>query len=262
VEIHTATGSPNTVLDVHSDAVLVRTDRSPSGQKVGIGEVQKGLDLLAVRQSVRVSVEELGHRSSFVGAVLATLPDARFTKNPTTVTLHPLTSTQVAEDVHFGESDSVTQVKVRKEQGQLRKLLAAGRELAACALCGHEYPIGFLVAAHVKKRALCSDTERRDLLHVAMLACTFGCDALYESGWITVDERGHVQTAPPGSLSGGRFRDHLENLDGFRCTAHCQESEPYFAWHRTTMFRGHATDIEDEPGQLSLPWPTNTPRPR
>ena len=35
--------------------------------------------------------------------------------------------------------------------------------------------MGFLVAAHVKKRFLCSDDERRDLRHVAVLACTFGC---------------------------------------------------------------------------------------
>jgi hypothetical protein len=129
-------------------------------------------------------------------------------------------------------------VKIRKEQVQLRNLLAENRELASCALCGHEYPMGFLVAAHVKKRSLCSDDERRDLRHVAMLACTFGCDALYEGGWITVDKDGHVQTVPLDSVPGGRIQDHLRRLAGQRCAAHSPASGPYFAWHHITIFRG------------------------
>ena len=65
------------------------------------------------------------------------------------------------------------------------------------------------MAAHVKKRAVCSDTERRDLHHVAMLACSFGCDALYESGWITVDENGYVQTSSLEIVPKGSFRNQL-----------------------------------------------------
>ena len=96
----------------------------------------------------------------------------------------------------------------------------------------------FLVAAHIKKRSVCSDDERRDLRHVAMLACSFGCDALYESGWITVDENGHVQTIPPDAAPEGKVREHLQQLTALRCTAHTHASEAYFAWHRTTIFRG------------------------
>ena len=59
----------------------------PEGQPVEIGEVQKGLDKLQMHASVRVNVDELGHRSAFVGAVLATLPGAQYTHNPATVTL-------------------------------------------------------------------------------------------------------------------------------------------------------------------------------
>jgi hypothetical protein len=49
-------------------------------------------------------------------------------------------------------------------------------------------------SAHIKKRSLCTDDERRDLRHVAMLAYSFGCDALYEAGWITVDGTGQIRT--------------------------------------------------------------------
>lgn len=74
VEILTATGRPNTVVDVQGNVARVQTERSPDGSPVEIGEVQKGLDKLAERGSVKVTVDELGHRSSFVGAVLAALP--------------------------------------------------------------------------------------------------------------------------------------------------------------------------------------------
>jgi hypothetical protein len=103
--------------------------------------------------------------------------------------------------------------------------------------------MGFLVAAHIKKRSLCSDQERRDLRHVAMLACAFGCDALYEMGWITVDHEGRVQTVALDQVPEGRIRTHVQDLAGRRCTAHDPASEVYFAWHRTTIFRGSATDV-------------------
>lgn len=241
VEVRTLTrGMANTILKLESGRARVRTDRSPDGEWVDIDDVQQGLDLLARSGTVRVSVDELGHRSSFVGAVLATLPDVEVLTKPPRVTLRPLASAPPpADDLHFGELDSATMVKVRNEQARLRKILAGQREAAECALCGHEYPLSFLVAAHIKKRAVCTDDERRDLLHVAMLACVFGCDALYEMGWISVDQSGLVRTSQPIQAPGGWFRDRLTQLAGRRCTAHCEASEPYFAWHRTTAFRGH-----------------------
>jgi hypothetical protein len=96
------------------------------------------------------------------------------------------------------------------------------------------------VAAHVKKRSVCGDDERRDLHHVAMLACVFGCDALYEAGWITVDADGRVQTVPPDCTPVGKVREHLQRLAGRQCMAHSPASAAYFTWHRTTIFRGPA----------------------
>ncbi|MGW0892813.1 hypothetical protein [Saccharopolyspora sp. NPDC002578] len=237
-EISTATGESNVVVGVHGDTALVRAERSEHEIPVGVGEVQKGLDLLASQGAVRLRVDELGHRSSFIGAVLATLPDARFTRDPLAVELDGRSASQVAQDRHFGDVDATSLVKVRREQARLREVLVGDRDEAHCALCGHAYPLSFLVAAHVKKRALCTDEERRDLLHVAMLACSFGCDALYETGWITVDDRGRVLAAPTESLPAGRFRDLVHHLSGRRCAAHNERSEVYFSWHRATVFRG------------------------
>ncbi|MGW5702386.1 hypothetical protein [Amycolatopsis japonica] len=236
VEILTATGSPNTVLEVHGNVARVQTERSPGGRPVEISEVQRGLDKLAEHRSVRVTVDELGHRSAFVGAVLATLPGARFGGPPAEVILREPTGDEVTGDLHFGELDAVTSVKVRTEQKKLRKLLAGGAGFAECALCGDRYPIDFLIAAHIKKRAVCTDQERRDLTHVAMLACSFGCDTLYESGWITVDENGLVQTRSANTLPEGHFRTRIVHLKGRICVAHTASSETYFAWHRENVF--------------------------
>ena len=116
--------------------------------------------------------------------------------------------------------------------------LPKNRRLTEDGLKARSRPMEFLVAAHIKKRSLCSDDERRDLQHVAMLACTFGCDSLYESGWISVDQTGFLQTVPLEQAPAGRLREHLDGLAGLRCGAYGELSEAYFAWHRSTMFRG------------------------
>src|SRR3712207_3211078 len=68
--IHTLTGRPNTVLALEGDAVRVATTRSPQGALVPITWVQAALDRLASDGEVAISVESVGYRSAFVGAVL------------------------------------------------------------------------------------------------------------------------------------------------------------------------------------------------
>ncbi|XVS65537.1 hypothetical protein ACQPYE_05605 [Actinosynnema sp. CA-299493] len=237
IELRTSSGEPNTILDVQGNDVVVKTNRSPDGRPVPVSAVQKGLDLLATRGSVRLTTDELGHRSSFVGAVLAVLPGARFTGKPAVVVLDEPSVDGITRDHHTGRLDSIAQVKIRLEQSRLRSLLAGGRTSARCALCGDLFPLAFLVAAHIKKRASCTDDERRDLDNIAMLACTFGCDALYEAGWITVDDNGLVQTRPPDTAPEGSLRDRLSHLSGRSSTAYTSSSAPYFEWHRTKIFK-------------------------
>src|ERR1017187_3320780 len=74
--ISAVTGRPNTVLRVEGDSVVAATRRSRTGQPVPIQWVQSGLEQLLETGEIEVSVPSLGHRSSFVGAVLLTLPDA------------------------------------------------------------------------------------------------------------------------------------------------------------------------------------------
>jgi hypothetical protein len=75
-QIPTVTGRPNRVLGLEGDNVIVATSRSPGGQLVPIDWVQAGIQRLLEEGEIEVSVPSLGHRSSFVGAVLLKLPGA------------------------------------------------------------------------------------------------------------------------------------------------------------------------------------------
>lgn len=75
--ISTVTGRRNVILDVGDSEVLVATDRSPGGSWVPIEWVRAALDRLAADGEVEISVESVGHRSAFVGAVLLELPETR-----------------------------------------------------------------------------------------------------------------------------------------------------------------------------------------
>jgi hypothetical protein len=75
-QVPTVTGRLNTLLRLEGDNVVVATSRSPSGQPVPITQVQDGLDRLIAAGDVEISVDSLGHRNSFIGAVLVHLPGA------------------------------------------------------------------------------------------------------------------------------------------------------------------------------------------
>ena len=233
--IETVTGNTNTIVEVEHKRVKVTTERSPQGQWVDVRDVEAGLEKLYAQGSVLVNVDELGHRSAFVGAVLATIPGTVVTLRPAVVTLHdPEFPVRIRK---FAVLDGTAQVTTRKEQRELRRLLLGGRTSALCDLCGHDYPEEFLVAAHIKRRSLCTDDERNDLTNVAMLACRFGCDSLFESGHVTVDDTGRVLAQFEDEF-GGRLRDHLSELHGRRCGAHRTGSRQYFTWHRDNVYRG------------------------
>jgi 5-methylcytosine-specific restriction protein A len=82
--IATVTGQPNTVLGLADDHVLVATGSTgPSGgAPVPVEDVQRAGDLLFERGEIRVHPEEIGYRSAFVGAALATLEGVEALQRP------------------------------------------------------------------------------------------------------------------------------------------------------------------------------------
>lgn len=75
--------------------------------------------------------------------------------------------------------------KRRREQGLLRDWLFGESSHANCAICDREFNVRALVTAHKKKRSRCTESEKRDP-YIVFPLCLFGCDYLYEHGFVTV----------------------------------------------------------------------------
>ncbi|MFF8402189.1 hypothetical protein ACF06P_11230 [Streptomyces sp. NPDC015684] len=160
------------------------------------------------------------------------------TLDTATAALEPVDTTQeqAAVAAFDGELERTAQRAQRGEQAALKRRLLQGAT-GQCALCGRILPGTFLIAAHIKKRAICSDDEKRDLANIAMLACTFGCDAVYEHGYVTVAAGGALQIS---SLVVGIHEVEAyiqERLAGRTVTWWTPAREPYYQWHRTHTFK-------------------------
>lgn len=116
----------------------------------------------------------------------------------------------------------------RKEQTALRRELLQGRSEAPCVICGEVYPEDMLWAAHIKKRTMCSQEEKGDIPNIAALMCKFGCDDLFEKGYIAVKD-GLVH------LIGDSYTNALEAkrepLKGKLCLNWNEHSKKYYDWH-------------------------------
>lgn len=140
------------------------------------------------------------------------------------------------------DSDIEGFAKVRAEQQDLRRHLIAGRESADCALCGHTFPTNLLIAAHIKPRSQCTEAERRDFQTVAMLVCNLGCDALFEWGYIMVDDQGttvSLRSAPTPAT-----RQAVALLLGRQCSAYTTATADHFAAHLASARRRAGMDHE------------------
>jgi hypothetical protein len=160
------------------------------------------------------------------------------TLDPATAALDPVDTTQeeAAVAAFDGELERTAQRAQRGEQAALKRRLLQG-STGQCALCGRTLPGTFLIAAHIKKRAMCTDDEKRDLTNIAMLACTFGCDAVYEHGYITVAAEGAIQVS---SLAAGipEVEAYIQEKLADRTVSWWTPSrESYYQWHRTHTFK-------------------------
>jgi hypothetical protein len=121
----------------------------------------------------------------------------------------------------------------RAEQSKARKRLLRGRAEGACRLCERKMSAEFLVAAHIKRRTSCTDEEKRDLDNVVMLCCKFGCDELFERGYVAVDHGDVIVRTT-------RKRDAVADAysDAFvgRTINVPERQREYFAWHFAERF--------------------------
>lgn len=146
----------------------------------------------------------------------------------------------------FDRLDEAVQSLRRLEQQLLRKYLLP-EDTGTCALCGRTFPISFLVAAHIKPRAACTDEEKLDFENVAMPNCKMGCDELYGRGLIAVDGSGSIQVsnaAPDVGPVGTYIKLFLAGKQSEAWLTKV-ESRKYFSFHMSHEFKA-----ENQPNLL------------
>lgn len=151
---------------------------------------------------------------------------------------HLLTEENELLEEAFKEIDGELQKKVetwqRAEQGHARDRLLKGRQIAECLLCGRSTSKDFLVAGHIKRRAACTDEEKRDLDNVVMLCCKFGCDEMYERGFLGVEKDGKILIS--SQLIDKTSQSYAENV--VKKQVNIKENQiKYFEWHLEHRFR-------------------------
>jgi hypothetical protein len=151
---------------------------------------------------------------------------------------HLLTEESELLEEAFKEIDGELQKKVetwqRAEQGHARDRLLKGRQIAECLLCGRSTSKDFLVAGHIKRRAACTDEEKRDLDNVVMLCCKFGCDEMYERGFLGVEKDGKILIS--SQLIDKTSQSYAENV--VKKQVNIKENQiKYFEWHLEHRFR-------------------------
>lgn len=157
-------------------------------------------------------------------------------ERPSEGPLGPDPPTYVGLAERLGGTDVAVRRMGRREQRFLRGALgiATGDSNAVtpCGMCGREFPHAFLVAAHIKPRHRCSDAERLDLPHVGWALCVAGCDAMFEQGYLGVNDEGRIigmraaEAAPPAIAS------LMEPLIGARAPGWSSRRAVYFEAHR------------------------------
>jgi hypothetical protein len=81
--LSTVTGRPNRIVGFEGNSVVVATSRSPAGTPVPIAWIQDALDRLHEQGEIEISVDSVGFRSAFVGAVLKEVPGAAVVQGST-----------------------------------------------------------------------------------------------------------------------------------------------------------------------------------
>lgn len=138
-------------------------------------------------------------------------------------------SSHLARFAEDSNLDGVSVTAQRKEQAFLRLYLLDGKNEDNCIICGFSFPTDFLISAHIKRRANCSNSERLDFDNVAALMCKVGCDDLFEKGYIFVDDGLVVENKKRKSSI--RLREVISALTGSR-VLNWRDSQTYYDWHK------------------------------
>ncbi|MHA4256238.1 hypothetical protein ACX165_22755 [Bacillus cereus] len=117
--------------------------------------------------------------------------------------------------------------RARREQNIIRGYLFGTKKTFNCGICGEEYPVDLLVAAHIKMRAHCSRQEKLDIKHIAIPMCKFGCDDLFEKGYISV-QKGEVISLVGTKYLPKSVKGYIDIIQGKTCDRWNIDNDKYF----------------------------------
>lgn len=126
--------------------------------------------------------------------------------------------------------DNATSSSSRIEQTLLRETLLDFKDNGECSLCGKVLPVGLLVAAHIKKRSVCSHEEKLDFSRVATLMCKLGCDEFFERGYVFVNSKGLIEKNIKMKTT-AHLNESIKLLEGRICN-NWKVSSHYYDWHK------------------------------
>lgn len=132
--------------------------------------------------------------------------------------------------------DLSSSTRARQESQIFRKFRFGRSRTCQCDLCGRELPARLLVAAHIKPRSDCMDSERRDP-DVVFRACKLGCDELFERSYVVVDDQGLIEGTENLLKSTDDLRGYAVSLLGKTCLAFNEKTKDYFQWRREHLKR-------------------------
>lgn len=120
-------------------------------------------------------------------------------------------------------------VQIRREQSYIRKRLFGNQAVFKCGICHREFPVSFIIAAHIKKRANCTLEEKKNVAYIVMPMCNYGCDALYERGYIAIENGKAIDLKKkPNTPS---VQQYINEIAGTVCEYWNDNTAPYFRWH-------------------------------
>jgi hypothetical protein len=188
-------------------------------------DLEEAIALVMAGYKLRMSNPEIGHAPSLINPESISFGD---TGTSETYTIETVLSRLAKEETL--DKDGIS--TIRKEQALLRKKLVGTSSIGTCTLCEKTFPVNLLVAAHIKKRSKCNIEEKLDFTKIATLMCKFGCDELYEKGYVFVDK---------GILKKNMKMDSTTHMDELikpleeRSISNWKDRAHYYNWHKKNV---------------------------
>jgi len=201
----------------HKDGMYVASHSKFAGDYLRVDTVEQLQALVEAGYGARMSNRKMGIPASYI-----------VSKN-ITITKKNTVYEELKKTFSAVELDPESMSKRRAEQIFLRAHLLKGLRNGECAICGSVFPENLLVAAHIKERSSCTNEEKLDFEAIASLMCKMGCDALFEHGYIYVNNGIISKNSIP--INTLHLNKVLEKLDG-KAVANWYKSEKYYTWHK------------------------------